>query len=150
MVSHQRRTQTVVIIMVSSVGMYSTLRFYLDIAKTFNEYGYMSMHRTFFKMHIGYIGIYRDWNRKKNKLKVASIVHQSSSFFSSAKPLPNNSFFRATILSFTICSISSALCICQAIQRKWKLRCVWPVHIWRACREILGNWGWSRKSFEMK
>jgi len=39
--------------------MNSMLAFYLVIAKTINEYGYISIHRAFFKGRIGYISIYR-------------------------------------------------------------------------------------------
>jgi hypothetical protein len=56
-------SKQVVIIMVLPVSMNSMLTFYLDVAKTNSEYGYMSTHRAFFKGHIGYIGVYMAQNR---------------------------------------------------------------------------------------
>jgi hypothetical protein len=42
------------------VGMNNTLMFYLVLTQAICEYGYILVGRTFFKEHIGYIGIYRD------------------------------------------------------------------------------------------
>ena len=46
--------------------MNNTLKFYLVIAKNNRKYGYMSIHRAFFKGYIGYISIYRACDRKRS------------------------------------------------------------------------------------
>ena len=72
MVSHQRATTASFCDYNGTlpVGMYSTLMFYLILAKNISEYGYMSRDRAFFKWYIGYIGLHRaDFNKADLHMK---------------------------------------------------------------------------------
>jgi hypothetical protein len=66
MVSHQRETiASFCDYNDTPVGMHSTLRFYLDVAKNSNEYGYIRQYKAFLRWGIGYIGVYRECEEKK-------------------------------------------------------------------------------------